>query len=535
MKVLKKIGTFFLLLLVLFSSLVLLCAFRPDVTEALAQVLYPDRNQGTVTVINVRDDTGQDGKDALGMGTPQDAESGMEDDWQADTPQQEDAYKNEGVSSQGNEAGQESAAEPSEAENAGAGLTTDINPQYIAPEQSDMLIPENVSGRNGYQQVQDEREQIEDEAAKALENQLGVGETGDGLIFDSVYYPYYGMLDEKGRHLYRQIYANANALQASFAPVEPIQASQLRNIFAAVYNDHPELFWMETVYNCKYRRDGQCVEINLKFNRTAKDLEQAKELFAENANAIINQAYYLASDFEKEKFIHDTLLERLNYNLRAEMNQSAYGALVNGQTVCAGYARAFQYLLQQLGIPCYYCTGYAGENHAWNIVELEDGYYNVDLTWDDTEGGAYAYFNKTDQDYADTHVRQELAVYLPPCNGQRYRDQPPTSAQGGMQGRRSLEETGMSETDILYSISDYYNNCYNQIMAIGRGNYEFSNVIEGQTLAQEVDAAYRNEGYKQGYLEPVMEAVLASSCEMDLRIEELTGDRYLVTHTVRLK
>ena len=72
-------------------------------------------------------------------------------------------------------------------------------------------------------------------------------------------------------------------------------------------------------------------------------------------------------------------------------------------------------------------------------------------------------------------------------------------------------------------------------MAIGRGNYEFSNVIEGQTLAQEVDAAYRNEGYKQGYLEPVMEAVLASSCEMDLRIEELTGDRYLVTHTVRLK
>lgn len=533
MRVLKKIGTFFLLLLTLFSSLVLLCAFRPDVTQALAEILYPDRNQGAVTVISVREDTGQSGENGREAETSYDAETGIEDDWQAGALQQGDVYGNEEAPWPGNVSGQESAMETPETED--IGLTSDISPEYVTPEQSDMTIPENVSGRNGYQQIQDEREQIEDEAAKALESQLGVGETGDGLIFDSTYYPYYGMLDEKGRHLYRQIYANANALQASFAPVEPIQASQLRNIFAAVYNDHPELFWMETVYNCKYRRDGQCVEINLKFNRTAEDLDQAKERFSENANAILSKAYYLANDYEKEKYIHDTLLRRLNYNLRAEMNQSAYGALVNGQTVCAGYARAFQYLLQQMGIPCYYCTGYAGENHAWNIVKLEDGYYNVDLTWDDAEGGEYAYFNKTDQDYADTHVRQELAVYLPSCKGQRYRDQSFKPGQAGMQGLRSLEETGMSEEDILYSLSDYYSNCYNQMTVIGKGNYEFSNVVAGQMLAQELDTVYRSGDYKQGYLESAMEAVFAASCEMDLKIEELDGGRYLVMHTVRLK
>ena len=53
---------------------------------------------------------------------------------------------------------------------------------------------------------------------------------------------------------------------------------------------------------------------------------------------------------EKEKFVHDALIDKISYNLGAEMNQSAYSTLVNGQTVCAGYARAFQYLLQQLGI-----------------------------------------------------------------------------------------------------------------------------------------------------------------------------------------
>ena len=219
------------------------------------------------------------------------------------------------------------------------------------------------------------------------------------------------------------------------------------------------------------------------------------------------------------------------------MNQSAYGALVNGQTVCAGYARAFQYLLQQLGIPCYYCTGYAGENHAWNIVALEDGYYNVDATWDDTEGGKYDYFNKTDQDYADTHVRQELAVYLPPCNGQLYRNQEPSANQMRIweSNLRSIEDVGMSEADILYSLSDYYDNCYATITAMGTGNYEFSNVIEGQMLAQQLDTAYRTDAYRQGYMDHAMEAVLASSCEMDLKIEELAGDRYLVTHAVRMR
>ena len=64
--------------------------------------------------------------------------------------------------------------------------------------------------------------------------------------------------------------------------------------------------------------------------------------------------------------------------------------------------------------------GLCGDGSSWNIVGLDDGYYNVDVTWDDTEGGQYDYFNKTDEVYADTHVRRELSVNLPKCEGQRY-------------------------------------------------------------------------------------------------------------------
>lgn len=146
---------------------------------------------------------------------------------------------------------------------------------YILPDMDNIVIPENVSGRNGYQEVQEEREQVDDETAAVLQSQLDVGNTGDGLEFDVLYYPYYAMLDEKGQHMYRQIYANANDVYSQFLPVEEMTAGQLRNIFSAVYNDHPELFWMDTAYACKYGRDGRCVEIDLRFNRTARDLENA--------------------------------------------------------------------------------------------------------------------------------------------------------------------------------------------------------------------------------------------------------------------
>lgn len=98
---------------------------------------------------------------------------------------------------------------------------------------------------------------------------------------------------------------------------------------------------MDTAYACKYGRDGRCVEIDLRFNRTARDLENAQGTFESNAEIIISQAQGLSSDYEKEKYVHDELISRIAYNMGAEMIQSAYSALVNGQTVCAGYARPF--------------------------------------------------------------------------------------------------------------------------------------------------------------------------------------------------
>lgn len=49
--------------------------------------------------------------------------------------------------------------------------------------------------------------------------------------------------------------------------------------------------------------------------------------------------------------------------------------------VCSGYAHAFQYLCGLGGIVCHYVSGpFNGEDHAWNIVELDGKSYFADVT-----------------------------------------------------------------------------------------------------------------------------------------------------------
>ncbi len=411
---------------------------------------------------------------------------------------------------------------------------------YVPPSEDEISIPDSVAGKVGYQPVTEAKEDISDAEADRLSKELGYGEEGDGLTFDELFYPYYNMLTDKEKHLYRQIYANTLAFNRQFRPVESLSEQYMLDTFMAVYNDHPELFWLDTGYACKYKGDGTCIEVDLTFNKTADDYASAKSQFDNKANELISGAAPLATDYGKEQYVHDKLVENVSYQISSKMNQSAYSALVNGSTVCAGYSRAMQYVMMELGIPCYYCTGYAGENHAWNIVGLDDGFYNVDVTWDDSDTGQYDYFNKTDKDYASTHIRRDLSVNLPPCNGMKYRveDMPPIEsiegATGGPNRMRTLEEIGKTQDDVINSLDDYYYDCYNQVISKGVGEYEFENLIGSESLLNKIYSIYSNGDYKQGFMDNAVTAVGAETYDMDLLVEELKGHIFRLTHRIKL-
>lgn len=169
---------------------------------------------------------------------------------------------------------------------------------------------------------------------------------------------------------------------------------------------------------------------------------------------------------------------------------------------------------------------------------LDDGFYNVDTTWDDTGNGTYDYFNKTDADYASSHIRRELSIYLPPCNGQAYRnlepeEEPETDTEDRM--LRSLADTGLTQEQVFTDMQGYYVDCYGQMISNGRGRYVFYSVLEGEELFDEWYRGYQGNDYRQAYMENAMTEMGAAACEITLEAEPLQDERYLIRHELYVR
>lgn len=545
MKIIKGILNSILAVLMLLCVTVLVFAFNPKLTSTVAAKLSGSEISGN-------------------GGEAADGQTGPRDEGTDGQP---------GTDSQ---AGAEDLPEPV--------IQTGADSSYIPVSEEEVTSPEAVRNRNGYEPVRESKEQVGDEDAEKLQAGLDTGETGDGLTFDPMFYPYYDMLEEDMKALYRQIYANAMAQNVSFSPVAEVTVEEVKYVFEAVYNDHPELFWLETGYTCKYLRSGKCIELTLVYNESASHLDRAKAEFEAAAEEILSGAAGLAGDLEKEKYVHDALVDKVDYDERASMNQSAYSALVNGTSVCAGYARAFQYLMMELGVPCYYCTGYSGEDHAWNIIQTGGRHYNVDVTWDDTEPSTYDYYNKTDAEYAGTHVRKGLSVYLPACAGTKGRDnnaqngsaQADTAQNGGQEsatspedpgenpvtadnpvnqnpleplrldsqdtdtsdsqsygqsGKDALERAGLSEEDVLKNLEEYYADCQKQMTEAGTGLQEFRNVIP-ESMWSSIERIYSNESYRKGYVDEALKNLGVENFAIQLQAERLGGGYLRLYHNI---
>lgn|GEM_PF-3589982 len=107
----------------------------------------------------------------------------------------------------------------------------------------------------------------------------------------------------------------------------------------------------------------------------------------------------LESDYEKIKAVHDYLVLLNRY---VAFEGGAYSALCKGRSSCTGYAFAFYAIMRELDIPV---TIEIGGNHAWNRVQYQGKWYNMDVTWDDNgvDEISYAYFMKCDKDWKGHH------------------------------------------------------------------------------------------------------------------------------------
>lgn len=125
--------------------------------------------------------------------------------------------------------------------------------------------------------------------------------------------------------------------------------------------------------------------------------------------------------YDDIKMVHDYIVENTEYDTSISKPNiyNMYGALVNKEAVCEGYARAFKYIMDNMDIPCVLVIGQGTnsngqtENHAWNYVCLDSGWYAIDCTWDDPvvngsghviQSSKYKYFLKGSTNFNKEHT-----------------------------------------------------------------------------------------------------------------------------------
>ena len=80
-----------------------------------------------------------------------------------------------------------------------------------------------------------------------------------------------------------------------------------------------------------------------------------------------------------------TMTDASRLSLDMRIQRSAYGALVDGHTVCTGYARGFEALCKELNLPCWVVSGTRdGVRHTWNLVKTDGELLYIDCTAGDT-------------------------------------------------------------------------------------------------------------------------------------------------------
>ena len=310
MKILRNIIVGIGVLAALLCALIILSAMNPGITQTLSSLLSGDgrSSQEESGSAEESESYGDEESSVFDMPSETSSEAGGEEETSEDDSVVPEKEEEMGAGQTVQHQPEEPDRSYSRAESSGERVRG-MN-GYEPPSESGVSVPEAVSGKSGYQPITEKSEELPDAEGGEYTSDLGYGETGDNLSFDSIFYPYYQMLDPKGQHLYRQIYANAAAYNAAFVPIEAVPVSELKDVIMAVYNDHPELFWLNTVFTCRYDQNKICAELELEFNMTLEELTVSSKTFYNITNEILSQVQGLSVN-EKERRLHDILIERV--------------------------------------------------------------------------------------------------------------------------------------------------------------------------------------------------------------------------------
>lgn len=221
----------------------------------------------------------------------------------------------------------------------------------------------------------------------------------DNAIEKPPSYLYEQLNTSQDQRLYREI-LDAIRLRSEKLIGVPSDEDKVFEIFISVLSDHPELFWVAPDLGFITRlRNNIPYEHQIEFTYlAASSVSRMQRQIDDKVSQILFGVSHYLHPYEKIKGVYEYLIRNTTYDEQVS-DQSMYSVLVQGRGVCAGYTKAFQYVMHQLGIPSTLISGDLKEKssimtfnrmlnsgsistagHVWNTVRIDDKWYHVDVT-----------------------------------------------------------------------------------------------------------------------------------------------------------
>lgn len=245
-----------------------------------------------------------------------------------------------------------------------------------------------------------------------------------------LYYAYTTLETAEEQQLYREILSVLQNREEE-TELSTLKKELLEPVFQCVMEDHPEIFYVDGYTSTLYRLGNTLKKITFSgtYTMDGQEIRQRRQQLAEASRTWLAGLDDKKDDYEKAKYLYESLIHHTEYEMGAADSQNICSVLLNGRSVCQGYAKTLQYLCQRAGIPALLVTGKVnGQGHAWDLLMLDGAWYYVDPTWGDAsyqqeEAGDgmqaypainYDYFGVTTRQIKMTHEITD-ASKLPDC------------------------------------------------------------------------------------------------------------------------
>lgn len=204
------------------------------------------------------------------------------------------------------------------------------------------------------------------------------------------------------------------------------------------YMDHPDLFYADVFStsisagsksgkNVAYLDSSRVLTLYKGSLNTESAITSAIASYNAKISEVVTEANKKATVTEKIEYVNSYISSNNTYGFGTKVEgdrnvdtdkagyiHTSYGALVNNESVCEGYAKSFKAVMDRLGIPCVCVQGYADgsgngnyEPHMWNYVEVDGMWYMVDVTYNATTGRNDWLLVGENQSY-NTHIEDRV-------------------------------------------------------------------------------------------------------------------------------